>query len=151
MDERIDRDRFIALLTERFPEVAASIPECSRGLVDLEMSALAAATQSAINAWDRETTRRYFGFVDEVYQNAGPEVANAVLVSYRENLQFDGRLPGPAKARDLLPPHLRDALAAVEAYWALMADKRASGPGATPDCDGKKRHRGERLPRGHGR
>ena len=44
MAEQIDRDRFIALLTERYPAVAADIDECARGLLHLEMGALAVLT-----------------------------------------------------------------------------------------------------------
>jgi hypothetical protein len=33
MADQINRDRFIALPTERFPYVAAAIDDCSRGLL----------------------------------------------------------------------------------------------------------------------
>src|SRR5436305_835903 len=115
MSGSIDRDRFIALLTERFPSVAASIDDCSQGLLHLEMATLARATQAAIDAQDREIVRQHFRFVDEVFRNAAPDVENAVYVSYLENLRFTGRKAAPTKARELLPPRLAQALVDLEA------------------------------------
>jgi hypothetical protein len=40
MAERIDHPRFIALLKERFPEVAATIDACAQGLLHPEMATL---------------------------------------------------------------------------------------------------------------
>src|SRR5437764_9373341 len=98
MAEKIDRDRFVVLLTERFPEVAAAIDDCSQGLLHLEMATLARATQAAIDGQDRDTVRRHFQFIDEVFRQAAPEVENAVNVSYLENLRFEGRNAGPTRA-----------------------------------------------------
>ena len=123
MAEQIDRDRFIALLTERFPEVAASIDECQRGLLHLEMATLARATQAAIDGQDRHTVRRHFQFIDEVFRQAAPDVENAVNVSYLENLRFEGRKAAPTKARELLTPRLRQALAELEEYLARLFRK----------------------------
>ncbi len=112
----IDRERFILLLTERFPDVAATIDDYSRGLLHLEMATLARATQGAIDGGDRDTVRKYFAFVDEVFRDAAPDVANAVNVSYLEHLRFDGRKAGATKARELLTPRLRQALLELEDY-----------------------------------
>ncbi len=120
MSERIDHPRFIALLTGRFPEVTAAIDDCSQGLLLLEMATLARATQAAIDGQDRETIRRHFQFIDEVYLLASPDVENAVNVSYLENLRFEGRKAGPTRARELLTPRLRQALAELEEYLARL-------------------------------
>jgi hypothetical protein len=116
MAELIDRDRFIALLTERFPEVAATIDDCSQGLPHLEMATLARATQAAIDEQDRDVVRRHFEFIDEVFREAAPDVENAANVSYLENLRFEGRKAGPTRARELLTPRLRQALTELETY-----------------------------------
>lgn len=58
----------------------------------------------------------HFKFIDEVLSDAAPDVANAVHVSYLENLRFEGRKASPTKARELLTPRLRDALAKLEEY-----------------------------------
>jgi hypothetical protein len=120
MAELIDRDRFIALLAERFPNVAAAIDNCSQGLLHLEMATLARATQAAIDEADRDAVRRYFAFIDEVFRDAAPDVENAVNVSYLENLRFEGRTAGPTRARELLTPRLRQALAELEDYLGRL-------------------------------
>jgi hypothetical protein len=116
MTPQIDRDRFVALLTERFPHVAADIDDCSQGLLHLEMATLARATQAAIYAGDRDTVHRHFQFIDEVFRQAAADVKNAVNVSYLENLRFEGRKAAPARARELLTPRLQEALAELEEY-----------------------------------
>jgi len=120
----IDRERFITLLAERFPDVFANIDDCSRGLLHCEMATLARATQAAIDNQDRDTVRKHFQFADEVFRDATPEVKNAVNVSFLENLRFEGRKAKPTNARELLTPTLRQAIAEVDAYWdGLFRDK----------------------------
>jgi hypothetical protein len=120
MMERIDHQRFISLLTERFPEVAAAIDDFSQGLLHLEMATLARATQAAIDNQDTTTVVRHFQFIDEVYQIAATDVENAVNVSYLENLQFGGKKASPSRPRALLTPRLRQALAELENYLARI-------------------------------
>ena len=120
MSERIDHPRFIALLTERFPEVVTAIDDCSEGLLHLEMATLARATQAAIDNQDKATVVSHFQFVDEEFRDAAPDVENAVNVSYLENLRFEGRKAAPTRARDLLTPQLRQALIELEKYLARI-------------------------------
>jgi hypothetical protein len=120
MSNRVDHGRFVALLRERFPEVAAQIDATSEGLLHMEMAALSRATQRAIDAQDREAVKRHFSFVDEVFRDGTTDVINAVNVSFLENLRFDGRKAGPTNARDLLPPRLRQALVALEEYLSKI-------------------------------
>jgi hypothetical protein len=120
MARSIDHEQFIALLTERFPEVVAEIDDCSQGLLHLEMATLARATQRAIDAQDKETVLRHFTFVDEVFRDSAPDVENAVNVSYLENLRFEGRKARNTNARKPLPPRLHQALVELEAYLAMI-------------------------------
>jgi hypothetical protein len=106
----IDHKRFLALLTEGFPEVVADVDDCSRGLLHLEMASFARATQAAIDERDIETIERHFRFADKVLRDAAPDVENAIYVSYLENLRFEGRKAHATKARTLLPPRLKAAL-----------------------------------------
>lgn len=112
----INHHRFIALLTERLPEIAGSIDDCSKGLLHCEMGTLARATQEAIDRQDKATVKAHFEFIDEVFRDATPDVQNAVYVSYLESLRFEGRKAGPTNARDLLTPRLRQALVDLEEY-----------------------------------
>jgi hypothetical protein len=120
----IGHSRFIALLTQRFPEIFANVGDCARRLLHPEMGTVAQATQLAINAGDHETVRKHFEFIDEVLQDAAPDVENAVYVSYLENLRFDESEAESACARKLLPPRLRQALVDLEAHWQNISRQR---------------------------
>jgi hypothetical protein len=120
MPRNIDHSGFITLLTERFPVVTASIDDCSQGLLHCEMATLARATQAAIDSQDKATVRAHFQFIDEVFRDAGPDVKNAVNVSYLENLRFEGRKAVQTNARELLPPRLRQVLAELEEYLSRL-------------------------------
>ena len=124
MTKRIDHEQFLALLTERFPEVAATIDDISQGLLHLEMATFARATQAAIDAAEIETIKRHFKFADEIFRDAAPDVENAINVSYLENLRFEGRKAKRAKARELLPPRLKTALTELEAYLTELFRKK---------------------------
>ena len=123
VSRNIDRERFIALLNEQFPEVAAKIDDISEGLLHLEMATFSRETQAAIDAQDNETVKRHFRFIDEAFRDAAPDVENAVNVSYLENLRFDGRKAGLTQARGLLPPRLHQALVDLEEYLAKLYDR----------------------------
>lgn len=120
----IGHSRFIELLTERFPEVAADIDDCSRGLLYLEMGTLCRAAQAAIDAGDKDAVRRHFQFVDELLRDAAPEMENAVYVAYLEHSRFEGRKAGPTKARELLTPRLRQAMVSVDEYLASRPEPK---------------------------
>lgn len=120
MPAQIDHHRFIALLKVRFPEVAASIDDCSKGILHCEMGTFAQATQTAIDSKDVDAVRDYFKFADEILANATQDVENAINVSYLENLRFEGPKAKGIKARQLLPPRLEKALIELEAYLAKL-------------------------------
>ena len=123
MAEPIDHTRFLTLLTERFPEVVATIDTCCQGVLHLELATFARATQVAIDSQDRETVQRHFQFIDEVYRQAAPEVENAISVSYLENLRFDGRKAELTKAQELLTPRIRRSLAGLEEQLVRLFGK----------------------------
>jgi hypothetical protein len=112
----IEHPQLIALLTKRFPEIAADVDDCSQGLLHLEMATLARATQAGIDAGDKEMVKSHFAFIDDVFKDAAPDVENAIYVSFLENLQFEGRKIGLTNSRELLSPRLQRALNELEAY-----------------------------------
>jgi hypothetical protein len=124
MTESIDRERFVVMLTERYPAVAADIDDCARGLLHLEMGALARATQAAISDEDEAAVRGFFAFIGEVFRLATPEVRNAVFVSYLECLGFDGRHGKRIGAREMLSPQLQTGLRELEEYNAELFRRR---------------------------
>jgi hypothetical protein len=124
MAAAIDHARFVALLTERYPAVAADIDECARGLLHLEMHALARAAQVAISDEDKAAVRGYFAFIGEVFRLATPDVKNAVFVSFLEHLSFDGRHGKRIGAREMLSPQLQAGLRDLEEYNAELFRRR---------------------------
>ena len=124
MAEPINRERFVAMLTELYPSVAADIDECASGLLHLEMGTLARATQQAISDEDKVAVRGYFAFIGEVFRLATPEVKNAVFVSYLECLGFDGRHGKRIGAREMLSPQLQAGLRGMDDYNAELFRRR---------------------------
>ncbi|WP_456093845.1 DUF7674 family protein [Paludisphaera rhizosphaerae] len=138
----VDREAFIAMLTERYPAVAADIDECARGLLHLEMGMLARAAQSAISDEDTASVKKHFRFIGEVYRRATPEMKNAVHVSYLERLSFDGKHGKRIKAREMLSPELRAGLSGLEAYNAELLGRREGTsiqPPSKPARRGKRK------------
>jgi hypothetical protein len=136
--DMIDREAFIVMLTERYPAVAADIDECARGLLHLEMGALARAAQVAISDEDTAAVREHFRFIGEIYHRATPEVKNAVHVSYLENLGFDGKHGKRIKAKEILSPELQAGLKGLEAYNAELFGRR-HGRTISPPVESKPR------------
>jgi hypothetical protein len=114
----VDHARFIALLNDQFPDVAAGIDSCAAGLLHLEMGAFCRATQAAIDAADRPTVERHFRFIDEVFRHATADVKNAVAVSHLEGLRLDGTM------RKLLPPRLEQELRELDAHLDRLFEER---------------------------
>ena len=124
MTDVIDHARFVSMLAERFPAIAADIDTCCRGLLHLEMGTFAIATQAAISAEDVATVREHFKFIDDVYRHATPEVKNAVHVSHLEHISFDGQDGERIGAWEMLSPQLSTALRALEGYWAKLFEEK---------------------------
>jgi hypothetical protein len=120
----IYRNTFVAMLAERYPEVAADIDECMQGLLHLEMGQLAKAAQVAISDENPAAVREHFRFIDEVYRHATPEVKNAIHVSYLERLSFEGKHGKRIKAREMLSPALQAGLRGLEAYNADLFGRK---------------------------
>jgi hypothetical protein len=120
-----DRDDFVRLLSVRFPEVAAEIGDTERGLLHLEMAALARATCPAIDVSDFERVQDHFGFVDELLSDADPALANAVYVSYLENVFLGQTDPRFVLAQTMLSQCLQTALTDLKEDFERIAEWKA--------------------------
>jgi len=120
----VDRDAFIAMLSERFPSIATDIDESIAGLLHMEMGQLARSVQAAISDEDSSAVRDHFRFIDEVYRRATPAVKNAVHVSYLECLSFNGKHGKRIKAREMLSPALQAGLRGLDAYNAELFGRK---------------------------
>ncbi len=120
-----DRNDFDRMLTERFPAIAAEIDDFERGSLHLEMAVFARATCGAINGGDSEQVEAHIRLVDELLSNAGPDLENAVYVSYLENVFLGSDDPRYLLARTMLSQRLRSALAELEEHWKGIAEWKA--------------------------
>ena len=112
-----DRRTFERLLAQRFPAIAAEIGDLERGLLHLEMAVLARATRRTLDLGDTEETQAHLCFVDELWSNAGPDLLNAIYVSYLENVFLGSEDPRYVTARAMLSDRLRSALVEIEEHW----------------------------------
>lgn len=117
-----DRGGFERLLAERFPVIAAEIDDVERGLLHLEMAVLARATCRAIDIGDLHQVQAHIDFVDELLSDAGPDLENAIYVSYLENVFLGSKDARYTSARALLSNGLHTALSKLEEHWKKIAE-----------------------------
>jgi hypothetical protein len=112
------RDEFLVRLTTDFPEVVAQINEHEAGLLHCEVAAFRRSTEEAMDAgrlWDAE---RHFRLIEELLAVAGPELRNALEVSYLEDLALGECTPVRHRAvQERMPKALRQALIEHHAQW----------------------------------
>lgn len=116
MPGHIDNQKFLAMLADRYPDIAGQLVDYETRAPFFAMQAVARETQTAIKDGDVRAVRDYFKFMDEIYRQATPDVQNAVHVSYLECISFDGRRALSIKAREMLSPALQAALGSLENY-----------------------------------
>lgn len=116
------RWRFEVLLANRFPDISSQIDEVEHGLLHLEMAAFARATCAAIENGNLPDVAAHFGFIDELFHDAAPDLENAIYVSYLENV-FLGRDDERYRSvRSGLPTRLAAALVDLEQHWKKVAE-----------------------------
>jgi hypothetical protein len=128
-----DGDDFERLLAERFPAIAAEIDDVERGLLHLEMAVLARATCRAVDRGDSQQVEDHICFVDELLSDAGPDLENAIYVSYLENVFLGSEDPRYLMARTMLSSRLQTALTELEEHWKKIAAWKALQD-LNPDC-----------------
>jgi hypothetical protein len=104
-----------------FPEVAALMDESDFGVLHLEVGVLKLATRDAIAERDWHTVCKYFAFVAYLFEDAGPDLRDAINISYLGNLFYGETSLNYAKARTLLPKPLVRALEAIETHYEHLA------------------------------
>jgi hypothetical protein len=122
MRQGAGRRYFIRTLTARFPAIARSIDITARNLLHAEMGYFADSTQQALERGEESVVRTHFSYAEELMQKAGPDLANAIQVSYLEFIQFDAEYPNNIRPRSFLPPLLRQSLAELEEHLRKIND-----------------------------
>jgi hypothetical protein len=125
-----DADAFERRLAERFPAIAQEIDDFERGLLHLEMAVFARATSAEIDRRNFEEVRA-FQFVDELFASAGPELENAIYVSYLENVFIGPADPPYVFARSMPSEPIRIALIELEEHWQNITEPMKN---RKPDC-----------------
>lgn len=97
------------------PDVAKRIDESDFGYPHLEIGVLKLATREAIDRRDWATAALHFAFVEHLWlHNTGTDLRDAIRVSYLSAI-FDGESElNHEKAKQLLPPVLREILRSGE-------------------------------------
>jgi len=80
------------------------------------MGYLAEATQEALDCGDESVVMAHFAYAEELMSQAGPELANALQVSYLEYINYDKEYPNKIRPRLLLPALLNRSLAELEQH-----------------------------------
>ena len=114
----LGRDDFLARLTSDFPDVVGQINQYETGLLHCEMAAFRRATDRAIDAgrfWEAE---KHFRLVEELLPNAGPELLNALEVSYLEDFALgECTLERYRAVKERMPKSLRTVLIGHHPKW----------------------------------
>jgi hypothetical protein len=114
----VGRKEFLARLCADFPEAAAGIRADEAGLLHCEVAAFRRATEEAMDAarlWEAE---RHFRLVEELLAVAGPELRNALEVSYLEDLALGECTPARHRAiKERMPQSLRQILIEHHEQW----------------------------------
>ena len=114
----LGREEFLARLAFDFPEAAAGINKYEDGLLHCEVAAFRRATEKAMDCgrfWEAE---RHFRWVEDLLQAAGPELRNALEVSYLEDLALGACSSARYQAvKERMPKSLRLILIAHHKQW----------------------------------
>jgi hypothetical protein len=113
-----ERDDFLARLNAEFPEVVAQIDESQAGLLHCEVAAFREVTEAAMDAGRLWEAERHFRLVEELLAVAGPELRNALEVSYLEDLALGDFSPARHRAiKERMPKALRQILIGYRENW----------------------------------
>jgi hypothetical protein len=114
----IGREEFLSRLHALAPAAAAQIRPDEAGLLHCEVAAFRRATEGAMDAGRLWEAERHFRLVEDLLGEAGPELRNALEVSYLEDLALGEWTPARHRAmRERMPRSLRAALIAHRREW----------------------------------
>jgi hypothetical protein len=112
------REEFLNGLKQRFPEVLDQINTYQNGLLHCEVAVFRQATEYAMDAGEMWKAEQHFRFVSEMLAQAGPELKNALEVSYLGDLARGVHTPGRYQAiKQRMPTLLRSLLIRHDDRW----------------------------------
>jgi hypothetical protein len=114
----VGRDEFLARLRADFPNVVAQLQPHEVGLLHCEVSAFRRATEAAMDAGRLWEAEQHFRLVQELLAVAGPELRNALEISYLEDLALGECTPARHRAvKERMPRALRRVLIDHHQQW----------------------------------
>jgi hypothetical protein len=114
----IDHQRFIVLVNAEFPDALARIDRSGRGLLHVEMGLFRQGTEEAMDAGKFWLAEKHFRSIERVWGEADPELANAIEVSYLEDLALGECTPQRYRAvKERMPEALRKVLLSHHSNW----------------------------------
>ena len=114
----LGREEFLARLAHDFPDAAAGIDKYDDGLLHCEMAAFRRATEEAMDCGRLWEAERHFRWVEEMLKVAGPELRNALEISYLEDMALGESTPARYQAvKERMPKALRQILIAHHRQW----------------------------------
>jgi hypothetical protein len=112
------RDEFLTRLATDFPDVVAGFGPYSTGLLHCEIGDFRKATEQLMDAGRLWEAERHFRLVEELLAVAGPELRNALEVSYLEDLALGECTPARQRAiKERMPKALRQVLIGHHEQW----------------------------------
>lgn len=121
----MDAATYRAALREQFPELRSEFDDPAyEGLTHLETSCLARFTQAGVENRDQARVERCIAFADRMLAEGDPNVVNAIIVSFLENLTLEAEGDPPGIVADehqwvlhLMSPALGREYDAIMKFW----------------------------------
>ena len=112
------REDFLSLLATELPEVVAQIDRSESGQLHCEVGAFRRATEQAMDTGRLWAVEKHFRLVERLLSEAGPELRNALEVSYLEDLALGDCTPQRYRAvKERMPRSLRAVLVGHHENW----------------------------------
>jgi len=114
----MDREEFIKSLADQFPEVTAQINDYGRGLLHCEMADFRRVVEQAMDGGQNWRVEKYLRFIDACREVAGPNLANAIDISFLEDFALGAYTATRQQAvRERMPERLRQRLLRISNRW----------------------------------
>ncbi len=114
----VGREDFLCRLLTEFPDVFAQIRADEKGLLHCEVGVFRRATEQAMDTGHYWAAYLHFRFVEQLLKEAGPELRNALEISYLEDLALGECTPVRYRAvKERMPKPLRSVLIGHNSQW----------------------------------
>jgi hypothetical protein len=114
----VGREKFLDRLAADFPEAAAGMRSDEAGLLHCEVAAFRRATEAAMDAGRLWEAEGHFRLVEQMLAVAGPELREALEVSYLEDLALGECTAARHRAvKERMPHALRQMLIGHHQQW----------------------------------